>query len=41
MNHFPSGMNTTPIAKKIPTTNSGCKIGRNDFTLCCRKGVSA
>lgn len=40
MNHFPSGMNTTPIAKKIPTTSSGCKMGRNDLTLCWRKGVS-
>lgn len=41
MNHFPSGMKTTPIAKKIPTTSFGCKMGSHDFTLCCRNGVSA
>lgn len=41
MNHFPSGMNATPIAKNIPTTSSGCKMGKNDVTRCCRNGVSA
>ena len=41
INHFPKGTKTTPIAKKIPTTIPGLRMGRKELTRCCRKGVSA